>query len=124
MIVGDLAYVFDGNRGYSEGFRIATLRPVPDANDPDNPRRPGGAVVSAPHRGAHSYPAAEDLATALAQRRGGRWAVVEDFQRGGFLLMTETEALTYAEAEDAEIRFVTGPPVVSGGGASPPTGET
>ena len=37
MIAGDLAYVFDPNRGYSEGFRIATLRPVPDASGPDNP---------------------------------------------------------------------------------------
>ena len=66
------------------------------------------------HPGAHSYTAAKDLATALAHRRGGRWAVVEDFQRGGFLIMTEPEALAYVEAEDAEIQYVAGPPVMSG----------
>ncbi|MGH7919400.1 MAG: hypothetical protein ACREQM_05575 [Candidatus Dormibacteraceae bacterium] len=61
------------------------------------------------HRAARSYPAAEDLATSFAQRRGGRWAVVEDFDHDGFLIMPEPDALAYIDAKDAEVQYVAGP---------------
>ncbi len=56
-----------------------------------------------------SYSTAEDLADDLALSRGGRWAVVEDFQARQLVVFGAAGASDLIDERDAERSYTAGP---------------
>jgi hypothetical protein len=56
------------------------------------------------------YSDAQQNADSLAQSRGGKWAIVEDFDRDGnqYIVMPLGRAVAYVELHDAEVQYETG----------------